>query len=149
MIYLIKGEVPEEEYTIPFGEADIKREGKDITIVAYSNMVFKSLAAAAELEKEGIDCEVIDPRTLVPLDLDAIIDSVKKTGKLLLVTEACERGSVASDISAKVTEKAFDWLDAPIKIVAGLNTPIPYNSTLEQASVPHTTDIVKAVKELL
>ncbi len=149
MIYLLKGEVPEEEYTIPFGEADIKREGKDITIVAYSNMLFKSLAAAEELEKDSISCEVIDPRTLVPLDLDAIIDSVKKTGKLLLVTEACERGSVASDISAKVTENAFDWLDAPIKIVAGLNTPIPYNSTLEQASVPHTTDIVKAVKELL
>jgi len=149
MIYLLKGEVPEEEYTIPFGEADIKREGKDVTIVAYSNMLFKSLAAAEELEKDSISCEVIDPRTLVPLDLDAIIDSVKKTGKLLLVTEACERGSVASDISAKVTENAFDWLDAPIKIVAGLNTPIPYNSTLEQASVPHTTDIVKAVKELL
>jgi pyruvate dehydrogenase E1 component beta subunit len=149
MIYLLKGEVPEEEYTIPFGEADIKREGKDITIVAYSNMLFKSLAAAEQLEKEGISCEVIDPRTLVPLDLDTIIDSVKKTGKLLLVTEACERGSVASDISAKVTEKAFDWLDAPIKIVAGLNTPIPYNSTLEQASVPHTKDIIAAVKELL
>jgi pyruvate dehydrogenase E1 component beta subunit len=149
MIYLLKGDVPEEEYTIPFGEADIKREGKDITIVAYSNMVFKSLAAAEQLEKEGISCEVIDPRTLVPLDMDTIIDSVKKTGKLLLVTEACERGSVASDISAKVTEKAFDWLDAPIKIVAGLNTPIPYNSTLEQASVPHTTDIVAAAKELM
>ena len=149
MIYLLKGDVPEEEYTIPFGEADIKREGKDITIVAYSNMLFKSLAAAEQLEKEGISCEVIDPRTLVPLDLDTIVNSVKKTGKLLLVTEACERGSVASDISAKVTEKAFDWMDAPIKIVAGLNTPIPYNSTLEQASVPHTTDIAAAVKELL
>jgi acetoin:2,6-dichlorophenolindophenol oxidoreductase subunit beta len=149
MIYLLKGDVPEEEYTIPFGEADIKREGKDLTIVAYSNMLFKALEAAALLEKDGIDCEVIDPRTLVPLDLDTIIDSVKKTGRLLVVTEACERGSVASDISAKVTDKAFDWLDALAKIVAGLNTPIPYNSTLEQASVPHSKDIEAAAREML
>jgi acetoin:2,6-dichlorophenolindophenol oxidoreductase subunit beta len=149
MIYLIKGEVPEEEYTIPFGEADIKREGSDITIVAYSNMLFKSLEAAEELEKDGIDCEVVDPRTLVPLDIDTIVESVKKTGHLVVVTEACKRGSVASDISAKVTEKAFDWLDAPVKIVAGLNTPIPYNSTLEQASIPHTKDIVAAVKDTI
>jgi len=149
MIYLIKGEVPEEEYTIPFGEADIKREGSDITIVAYSNMLFKSLEAAKELEKDGISCEVVDPRTLVPLDIDTIIDSVKKTGRLVVVTEACKRGSVASDISAKVTEKAFDWLDAPVKIVAGLNTPIPYNSNLEQASIPHKKDIVAAVKDII
>ena len=149
MVYLIKGEVPEEEYTIPFGEADIKREGSDITIVAYSNMLFKSLEAAKELEKEGISCEVVDPRTLVPLDIDTIIDSVKKTGRLVVVTEACKRGSVASDISAKVTEKAFDWLDAPVKIVAGLNTPIPYNSSLEQASIPHKKDIVAAVKDII
>lgn len=149
MIYLLKGEVPEEEYLIPFGEADIKREGKDITIVAYSNMLFKALEAASDLEKEGMSCEVIDPRTIVPLDLDAIIDSVKKTGRLVVVTEACERGSIASDISAQVTEKAFDWLDGPVKIVAGLNTPIPYNSTLEQASIPHKKDIIAAVKGVL
>ena len=149
MIYLIKGEVPEEEYTIPFGVADIKREGSDITIVAYSNMLFKSLEAAKELEKEGVSCEIVDPRTLVPLDIDTIVESVKKTGRLVVVTEACKRGSVASDISAKVTEKAFDWLDAPVKIVAGLNTPIPYNSTLEQASIPHTKDIITAVKEII
>ncbi len=147
MIYLLKGPVPEEEYTIPFGEADIKREGKDITIVAYSNMVFESLEAAKILEKDGISCEVIDPRTLVPLDLDTILTSVKKTNRVVVVTEACRRGSVASDISARVTEKAFDFLDAPVKIVAGLNTPIPYNSTLEQASIPHASDIVKAVRE--
>ena len=149
MIYPLKGKVPEEEYTIPFGEADIKREGSDITLVAYSNMLFKSLEAAKEFEKEGISCEVVDPRTLVPLDIDTIIDSVKKTGRLVVVTEACKRGSVASDISAKVNEKAFDWLDAPVKIVAGLNTPIPYNSTLEQASIPHTKDIVAAVKDII
>jgi pyruvate/2-oxoglutarate/acetoin dehydrogenase E1 component len=149
MIYLNKGPVPEEEYTIDFGVADIKKEGKDVTIFAYSNMVFKSLEAAKELEQEGISCEVFDPRTLVPLDMEALLKSVKKTNHLVVVTEACERGSVASDISAKVTSQVFDWLDAPVKIVAGLNTPIPYNSILEQASIPHKADIVKAVKEVL
>ena len=149
MIYLNKGVVPEEEYTIPFGVADIKREGSDVTIFTYSNMVFKSLEAAKELESEGISCEIIDTRTLVPLDEEALLNSVKKTNHLVIVTEACERGSVASDISAKVTSKAFDLLDAPVKIVAGLNTPIPYNSILEQASIPHKADIVKAVKEVL
>ena len=149
MIYLLKGPVPEEEYTIPFGVADIKREGSDVTIFAYSNMVYKALEAAIELEKDGISAEVFDPRTLVPLDEEALLKSVKKTGRLLAVTEACERGSVASDIAAKVSAKAFDWLDCPIKIIAGLNTPIPYNSTLEQASIPHKADIVKAVKEML
>ena len=149
MIYLLEGDVPEEEYTIPFGEADIKHEGNDVTVVAYSNMLFKALEAADELDREGISCEVIDLRTLVPLDMNCILDSVKKTGRLVVVTEACKRGSVASDISAKVTEKAFDWLDAPVKIVAGLNTPIPYNSTLEQASVPHKKDIATAVRSLL
>jgi acetoin:2,6-dichlorophenolindophenol oxidoreductase subunit beta len=149
MIYLNKGPVPEEEYTIDFGVADIKREGKDATIFAYSNMVFKALEAAKELEQEGISCEVFDPRTLVPLDMEALLKSVKKTSRLVVVTEACERGSVASDISAKVSSRAFDSLDAPVKIVAGLNTPIPYNSILEQASIPHKADIVKAVKEVL
>jgi pyruvate/2-oxoglutarate/acetoin dehydrogenase E1 component len=149
MIYLNKGPVPEEEYTIDFGVADIKREGTDVTIFAYSNMVFKALEAAKELEPEGISCEVFDPRTLVPLDMEALLKSVKKTNRLVVVTEACERGSVASDISAKVTSRAFDFLDAPVKIVAGLNTPIPYNSILEQASIPHKADIVKAVKEVL
>ncbi|MBN1298969.1 MAG: alpha-ketoacid dehydrogenase subunit beta [Actinobacteria bacterium] len=149
MIYLLKGPVPEEEYTIPFGVADIKRQGTDVTIFAYSNMVYKSLEAAAELENYGISAEVFDPRTLVPLDEDALIASVKKTGRLVVVTEACERGSVASDVAAKVSLKAFDWLDSPVKIVAGLNTPIPYNSTLEQASIPHKADIVNAVKEVM
>ena len=104
MIYPVKGAVPEEEYTIPFGKADIKRKGEDITIFAYSNMVLKSIEVAEELEREGISCEVVDPRTLVPLDIDEVINSVKKTGRLIIVSEACRRGSVASDISARVTE---------------------------------------------
>jgi len=149
MIYPVKGAVPEEEYTIPFGKADIKRKGEDVTIFAYSNMVIKSLEAAEELEREGISCEVVDPRTLVPLDIDEVINSVKKTGRLIIVSEACRRGSVASDISARITERTFDCLHAPIKIVAGMDTPIPYNSTLEQASIPQKADIIKAVKELL
>jgi len=149
MIYLNKGPVPEEEYLIPFGVADIKRDGSDVTIFAYSNMVFKSLEAAAELEKEGISCEVVDPRTLVPLDEETLVKSVKKTGRLVIVSEACERGSVASDICAKINQNAFDYLDSPVKIVAGLNTPIPYNSTLEQACVPNKENIINAVKEMM
>ncbi|MBU2563418.1 MAG: alpha-ketoacid dehydrogenase subunit beta [Actinobacteria bacterium] len=149
MIYPVKSPVPEEEYTIPFGKADIKRKGEDITIFAYSNMVLRSLEAAEELEKDRISCEIIDPRTLVPLDIDEVINSVKKTGRLIIVSEACRRGSVASDISARITERAFDYLHAPVKIVAGLDTPIPYNSTLEQASIPQKANIIKAVKELL
>jgi pyruvate dehydrogenase E1 component beta subunit len=149
MIYPVKSPVPEEEYTIPFGKADIKRKGEDITIFAYSNMVLRSLEAAEELEKDRISCEIIDPRTLVPLDIDTVVNSVKKTGRLIIASEACRRDSVASDISARITERAFDYLSAPVKIVAGLDTPIPYNSTLEQASIPQKADIIKAVKELL
>ncbi len=148
MIYPVKGAVPEAEYMIPFGKADIKKKGSDVTIFAYSNMVLKSLEAAEELERNGISCEVFDPRTLVPLDMDLLINSVKKTRRLVVVSEACRRGSVASDISAEVTERAFGYLKAPVKIVAGLNTPIPYNSALERASIPQKDDIIKAVKGL-
>jgi len=149
MIYLNKGPVPEEEYTIPFGVADIKREGKDVTIFAYSNMLFKALEAADDLAKDGISCEVFDPRTLVPLDIDALIKSIKKTNKLVVVSEAAERGSIASDIIAIVNDRAFDYLDAPAKRVCGLNAAIPYNSKLEQACIPHKESIIKAVKEIL
>jgi len=149
MIYGEKGDVPGKEYTIPLGEADIKREGKDITIVAYSNMLLKSLEAAGELEGDGISCEVIDPRTLVPLDLDTIVRSVEKTGKLVVVTEACRRGSVASDISARVTERAFEKMAAPVCIVAGLDMPIPYSPELERVSVPGKEDIIAAARGML
>jgi acetoin:2,6-dichlorophenolindophenol oxidoreductase subunit beta len=149
MIYPVKGPVPEEEYLVPFGKAAVKKEGSDITIFAYSGMVLKSLEAAEKLSGEGIECEVIDPRTLVPLDIDTLINSVKKTGKLVVVSEACSRGSVASDISARVTEKAFKYLKAPVKIVAGLNTPVPYNQALEKASIPREAVISEAVKKML
>jgi pyruvate/2-oxoglutarate/acetoin dehydrogenase E1 component len=149
MIYPVKGPVPDKEYTVPFGKADIKKEGRDITIFAYSNMVLKSLEAARALEREGISCEIIDPRTLVPLDIDLLLDSVKKTHRLLIVSEACRRGSIASDISARVTAEVFDSLIAPVKIIAGLNTPIPYSLTLEEASVPQVADVVRAARELI
>ena len=149
MLYLNKGPVPEKEYTIPFGKADIKREGTNVTIFAYSRMLIESLKAAEELNKDGISCEVIDPRTLNPLDESTILNSVKKTGRLLIVSEACKRGGVASDICAILIEKAFDFLDAPIKIVAGLNTPIPYNSKIGQICIPTKDSIIKAVHDLL
>ncbi len=148
-LYSVRGGVPEEDYTIPFGKAEVKREGNDITIFAYSNMIIKSLEAAEELSRHGISCEIVDPRTLVPLDINLLVDSVKKTGRLIVVSEACSRGSVASDISARVTERAFEYLKAPVKIVAGLNTPIPYNSTLEKASIPQVNDIIEAAKKML
>ncbi len=149
MLYANKGYLPEEEYLIPFGKGDIKREGNDVTIFAYSKMVLTSLDAAEELEKEGINCEIIDPRTLVPLDMDTLISSVKKTRHLVIVSEACERGGVGSDIYALVNEKLFDKLDAPIKRVAGLNTPIPCNITLEHACIPHKEEIVEAVRGIV
>lgn len=149
MLYLNKGPVPEEEYLIPFGKADIKKEGSDVTIFAYSRMVLTSLQAAKELEKEGIRCEVIDPLTLVPLDKKVLIDSVKKTNHLVIVSEACERGGIGGHICSLVVKEAFDWLDAPIEIVAGRNISIPYNHKLENACYPHEEDIIKAVKEII
>jgi pyruvate/2-oxoglutarate/acetoin dehydrogenase E1 component len=149
MLYLHKGPVPEEEYTIPFGKAEIKREGSDVTIFAYSRMLHTTIEAAEELQKEGISCEVIDPRTLVPLDIDTLIDSVKKTKRLVIVVEACERGGVGSHICSLVVKKAFDFLDAPIEIVAGLNTPIPYSGIIESACYPHKEDVIKTIKKML
>ena len=149
LLYTKKCPVPEEEYTIPFGKADIKKEGKDITIISYSKMVHDSLAAADELEKENISCEVVDLRSLNPLDESTLLGSVKKTGRCIIISEACKKGSIASDIAAIINEKVFDYLDAPVKIVAGLDTPIPYNSGLGAVSVPDKNDISNAVKEML
>jgi len=145
-LYMTKGEVPEGEYTIELGKGDIKREGEDATIIAWSNMVPRSLAAAEKLSEEGIDVEVIDLRTLVPLDKDLIIESVKKTEHVVIVQEAVRRGGVASDIASMIQYEAFAYLDAPIEIVAGKNTPIPFNINLEKASVPQYQDIIEAVE---
>ncbi|MBP2076102.1 MULTISPECIES: alpha-ketoacid dehydrogenase subunit beta [Oceanobacillus] len=150
LLYKTSSEVPEEEYSIPLGKADVKREGTDITIVATAIMVHKALEAAAELEKEGISVEVVDPRTLVPLDTETIIESVAKTGHLVVVHEAVKRGGFGGEIASMIAEsEAFDYLDAPIKRLGGVETPIPYNPELEKAAIPQVPDIVNAVKETL
>lgn len=145
-LYMTKGHVPEGELIIEFGKADIKREGTDVTLIAWSNMIPRTLAAAEELAEQGISAEVLDPRTLVPLDRDAILKSVAKTNRCVIVQEAVRRGGVASDIASIIQEQAFYDLDAPIEIVAGMNTPIPFNLHLEEASVPQQDDIVAAVR---
>ncbi len=149
LLYKTIGEVPEEQYSIPLGKADVKRSGKDVTIVATAIMVHKALEAAKELEAEGIDVEIIDPRTLVPLDEETIIESVKKTGKCMVVHEAVKRGGYGGEIASMIAEsEAFDYLDAPIKRLGGLAVPIPYNPTLEKAVIPQVPDIIEAAKEL-
>lgn len=149
LLYSMEGEVPEEEYTVPFGVADVKREGSDLTIVATLYMVHKALNAAEELEAEGVSVEVVDPRTLTPLDKQAIINSVKKTGRLVVVSEDCKTAGVSAEIAAIVAEEAIDYLDAPIKRVAALDTPIPFSPPLEQFVIPNEKTIIKAVKEII
>ena len=149
LLYSINGEVPEEEYTVPFGLADVKREGEDVTIFATLYMVHKSLTAAEELSKQGISTEVVDPRTLVPLDKQAIVNSVKKTGRIVIVTEDSKTGGVSAEISAVIAEEAIDYLDAPIKRVAEPDTPIPFSPPLEKFVIPDENRIMQAVKEVV
>ncbi|MCK4474378.1 alpha-ketoacid dehydrogenase subunit beta [Candidatus Bathyarchaeota archaeon] len=149
LLYPMEGEVPEEEYTIPFGVADVKKEGEDVTVVATLYMVHKTLKAAGELEAEGISTEVVDPRTLTPLDKQTIIKSVKKTGRIVIVSEDCKTAGVSAEIAAVVAEEAVDYLDAPIKRVAEPDTPIPFSPPLEQHVIPDEIAIIKAVKEVI
>jgi pyruvate/2-oxoglutarate/acetoin dehydrogenase E1 component len=149
MLMLDKGEVPDGDYLVPFGVADIKRAGTDVTIVATGWMVKKSLEAAAILAKDGISAEVIDPRTLAPLDVKTILDSVRKTGNLVLVDQAPRHASAASIIAAEVAEHGFHSLKAPIKLVTALDTPIPYSEPLESYVLPNEEKIVQAVKSVL
>ncbi|MDP6439303.1 MAG: alpha-ketoacid dehydrogenase subunit beta [Candidatus Brocadiia bacterium] len=149
LLYNTKGPVPEEEYTIPLGRADIKREGTDITVVATSLMVRKALKAAEELEAEGISLEIVDPRTLVPMDTETILTSVRKTGRLLVVHEACRTGGIAGEIIAVVVENVFDCLKAPPARVAALDVPIPYSTVLEKAALPDEADIAEAAKAVM
>jgi len=145
----IKGDVPEQRYEIELGKADIKRKGRDITVVATSLMVHKALAVAEKLAREGIEIEVIDPRTIKPLDLDMIIDSVKKTNKLVLVEEACYSGGFTSFIASEVASKAFDWLDGPIIRVTGLDSPIPYSAVLENTIIPNEERIEEGIRRAM
>ncbi len=149
LLYKTRGPVPEEPYTIPLGVADVKRAGRDVTIVATSIMVPRALEAAEALVEDGIEAEVVDPRTLKPFDDETITKSVIKTGKALIVHEACKTGGVGAEISARIMEGgAFDYLDAPIGRLAGLDIPVPYNRTLERHRVPQVESIVAAVKDL-
>jgi len=145
----LKGEVPEEEYTIPLGKADVKREGSDVTVVAIGLMVHRALAVASKLQEKGISIEVVDPRTVVPLDKQAIIDSVKKTGKLVIMDEEPKTGSVASEIAAIVAEEAFDSLRAPIKRVCAPDTPVPFSPVLEDFWMPDEDNLIKAITEIM
>jgi pyruvate dehydrogenase E1 component beta subunit len=149
LLYPVKGMIPEEDYVVPFGVADVKREGSDVTIVATLFMVHKSLVAAEQVSKEGISVEVVDPRTLTPLDKQTIVKSVKKTGRLVVVSEDCRTAGVSAEIAAVVAEEALDYLDAPIKRVAEPDTPIPFSPALEKSVIPDEKSIVKAVKEIV
>lgn len=144
----ISGDVPEDEYLVPLGKASIMRQGTDVTIVAWSWMAQKALAAAEVLEKEGISAEVLDPRTLVPLDKASILHSLGKTNKLVIVHEAVKTGGYAGEIAAIVADEGFDLLDSPIKRVTAPDTPVPFSPTLEAAYVPSVESIVQTVKSL-
>jgi pyruvate dehydrogenase E1 component beta subunit len=148
-MYGDKGEVPEEEYTIPIGVADIKREGKDVTIVSFGKIIKEAYKAADELEKEGISCEIIDLRTVRPLDYDAIIKSVKKTNRLVILEEAWPFGNVSTEITYKIQQDAFDYLDAPIVKINTADTPAPYSPALLKEWLPNHEDVFKAVKKVL
>ena len=150
LLYKVKGPVSQDCEPIPLGVADIKREGRDVTVIAYSNMVRRALEAAETLAAKGIETEVLDVRTLVPLDENAIVNSVKKTGRAVIAHEAVKRAGFGAEIAARIAEgEAFDYLDAAIRRLGGTSTPIPYNPNLEKAAVPQATDIVRAVRELV
>jgi len=149
LLYPTKGMVSEEDFTVPFGKADVKREGDDVTIFATMFMVHKALTAAEQLGKAGISAEVIDPRTLLPLDRTTILSSVKKTGRIVIVSEDCKTAGVSAEIAAVVAEEALDYLDAPIKRVAEPDTPIPFSPPLENFVIPNENRIIKAAKEIV
>jgi pyruvate/2-oxoglutarate/acetoin dehydrogenase E1 component len=149
LLYKTRGPVPEDFYEIPLGKAEVKRPGKDLTIIATTIMVKRSLEAAEILAAEGIQAEVVDPRTLKPLDKDTLIQSVIKTGRLMIVHEACKTGGYGGELAGVIAEsEAFDYLEAPIQRLAGLDIPIPYNRTLEAHAVPQVEDIVKMGRDL-
>ncbi|MCE2451948.1 MAG: alpha-ketoacid dehydrogenase subunit beta [Nitrospinae bacterium] len=149
LLYLERGTLPEDEEVIPIGVAEVKKEGKDLTIVATSSMVGKSLVAAEELEKEGVSCEVIDPRTLFPLDTETILASVRKTGRLLITHEAVQRCGWGAEIAAMAAKEAFDYLDAPIERVCAKETPVPFSPKLESYVIPDKDDVIAGVRGML
>ncbi len=149
LLYKVKGEVPEDPYRIPIGKTNVVRQGKHVTVVATSVMVSRAVEAANELAKEGIELEIVDPRTLKPLDDAPIIESVIKTGRALVVHEACETGGFGGEVIARIaSSEAFNYLEAPIRRLAGLDIPIPYNRDLETRAVPQVPDIIREARKL-
>lgn len=148
-LYQVRGEVPDGEYTIPLGKSKIQRSGNDVTIVTYSKMLEVSLKAAESLAKEGIQAEIVDLRSLRPLDMEPVIASFKKTNRAVIVEEGWLSYGVGSEVAARIYEQAFDYVDAPIKRVAQKEVPLPYNRRLEQAALPQVEDVIRAVKEVL
>ncbi len=149
LLYAMKGAVPDGEYTIPLGLADLKREGRDVTVVATATMVYRALEAAAELSREGIEIEVIDPRSLLPLDRESLLKSIRKTGRLLIVHEACKTGGIGAEIAAIAAKEAFGYLDAPIERVCAPDIPVPVSPPLERKYIPQKEDIVNTVRRMV
>ncbi|MFN0172511.1 MAG: alpha-ketoacid dehydrogenase subunit beta [Bryobacteraceae bacterium] len=149
LLYSIQGDVPEESYTLPFGEANYVREGGDVTIVAWGRMVHIASEAADALARDGIECEVLDPRTTSPLDEDTILESVEKTGRLVVLDEASPRCNMATDVSALVAQKAFASLKAPIRMVTPPHTPVPFSDVLEDLYIPNAGKLAAAVREVV
>ena len=149
MMFATKGPVPVEEYTLPFGVADVKREGEDVTIVATSSMVYVALEAAAELEREGVSAEVVDPRTLVPLDRDTLVDSAKKTGRAVVLDEGHQSFGASAELAAVIADGAFYHLDAPVKRAGARDVPIPFSPVLEDQTVPTAEGVFELAKSLV
>jgi pyruvate/2-oxoglutarate/acetoin dehydrogenase E1 component len=149
LLYAKKGVVPEEEYLLPLGKANLMKKGQNITFISYSRMVHVALDAAEQLTQEGIDAEVIDLQTLSPIDKETIFQSVQKTGKVVIVSEACKTGGPGGEIGMQIMENAFDYLDAPMVRLCAADAPVPCSRYLEDNSIPQAKDVVKTVKELL
>ncbi|HJS28424.1 MAG TPA: transketolase C-terminal domain-containing protein, partial [Anaerolineales bacterium] len=148
-LYQTRDEVPDGDYTIPIGKSVVQRAGKDITLVTYSKMLEVSSKAADQLAEEGIEVEIVDLRTLRPLDMEPVIESFKKTNRAIIVEEGWRSYGVGAEVSSRLYEEAFDYVDAPIKRIAQKEVPLPYNRTLEQLALPQAADIVAGVKEVL
>lgn len=148
-LYPVKGPVPQEDYTVPLGQAAIKRAGTDVTVIATSLMVRKSLAAAATLAGQGIEVEVIDPRTLVPLDRGTLVESAKKTGRVVVVDEGCKTAGVGAELAATIMEEAFDYLDAPVMRVCAPDAPVPFSPALEKFMTPSEERIIETIKGMI
>jgi pyruvate dehydrogenase E1 component beta subunit len=148
-LYQVRGEVPDGEYTTPLDKAKVQRPGSDVTVVTYSKMLEKSMKAADELAKEGIEAEIVDLRSLRPLDMEPVLQSFQKTNRAVIVEEGWRSYGVGAEVSARIYEEAFDYVDAPIQRVAQKEVPLPYNRTLEQMALPQVEDVIKAVKEVL